>query len=57
LASIALYEIAFQNIDRTDCCFNWPVDTVYRFFDTSKDAFKPVDKSNYVKDVLGFQEI
>ncbi|RTY80828.1 signal peptidase I [Flavobacterium sp. LS1P28] len=45
-----------QNIDRTDIVvFNWPVDTVYRFFDTSKRrAYKPVDKkSNYVKRCLG----
>ena len=45
-----------QNIDRTDIVvFNWPVDTVYRFFDTSKRrAYKPVDKkSNYVKRCVG----
>ena len=45
-----------QNINRTDIVvFNWPVDTVYRFFDTSKRrAFKPVDKkSNYVKRCVG----
>lgn len=45
-----------QNIDRSDIVvFNWPVDTVYRFFDTSKRrAYKPVDKkSNYVKRCVG----
>ena len=45
-----------QNIKRTDIVvFNWPVDTVYRFFDTSKrHAYKPVDKkSNYVKRCVG----
>lgn len=45
-----------QNIDRTDIVvFNWPVDTVYKFFDTSKRrAYKPVDKkSNYVKRCVG----
>ncbi len=41
-----------QNIERNDIVvFNWPTDTVYKFFDTSgKKAFKPIDKrSNYVK--------
>lgn len=35
--------------------FNWPVDTVYQFFDRSKRyAYKPVDKkSNYVKRLVG----
>ncbi len=35
--------------------FNWPVDTVYRFFDTSKRHIdKPIDKkSNYVKRCVG----
>ena len=45
-----------QNIDRTDIVvFNWPVDTVFKFFDKSKRrAYKPVDKkSNYVKRCLG----
>lgn len=45
-----------QNIKRTDIVvFNWPVDTVYRFFDTSKRrAYKPIDKkSNYVKRCVG----
>ena len=45
-----------ENINRTDIVvFNWPVDTVYRFFDTSKRrAYKPVDKkSNYVKRCVG----
>jgi signal peptidase I len=46
----------FQTISRTDIVvFNWPVDTVYRFFDTSKRrAYKPIDKkSNYVKRCVG----
>ena len=45
-----------QTIKRSDIVvFNWPVDTVYRFFDTSKRrAYKPVDKkSNYVKRCVG----
>ncbi|MBG6061367.1 signal peptidase I [Flavobacterium sp. CG_9.1] len=45
-----------QNIDRSDIVvFNWPVDTVFKFFDTSKRrAYKPVDKkSNYVKRCIG----
>ncbi|MBB1192709.1 signal peptidase I [Flavobacterium sp. SOK18b] len=45
-----------QNIKRTDIVvFNWPVDTVYKFFDTSKRrAYKPIDKkSNYVKRCVG----
>ncbi|MFN7098981.1 MAG: signal peptidase I [Flavobacterium sp.] len=45
-----------QKIDRTDIVvFNWPVDTVYKFFDTSKRrADKPIDKkSNYVKRCVG----
>jgi signal peptidase I len=45
-----------QNINRTDIVvFNWPVDTVFKFFDTSKRrAYKPVDKkSNYVKRCVG----
>ena len=45
-----------QNIERTDIVvFNWPVDTVFKFFDTSKRrAYKPVDKkSNYVKRCVG----
>ncbi|MBF0695155.1 MAG: signal peptidase I [Flavobacterium sp.] len=35
--------------------FNWPVDTVYKFFDRSgRRAYKPVDKkSNYVKRCVG----
>lgn len=46
----------FQTIERTDIVvFNWPVDTVYKFFDTSKrHVLKPVDKkSNYVKRCVG----
>ncbi|MEC5166278.1 signal peptidase I [Flavobacterium sp. PL11] len=45
-----------QNIERADIVvFNWPIDTVYKFFDTSKRrAYKPVDKkSNYVKRCVG----
>jgi signal peptidase I len=44
-------------IDRTDIVV-LATGLVYRFFDTKRRAFKPVDKkSNYVKDVLEFQEI
>ena len=42
----------FQKIVRNDIVvFNWPVDTVYKFFDRSgRRADKPIDKkSNYVK--------
>lgn len=43
----------FQKIEKNDIVvFNWPVDTVYQFFDKSgrKAVIKPVDKkSNYVK--------
>lgn len=45
-----------QDIKRNDIVvFNWPVDTVYKFFDTSKrKADKPIDKkSNYVKRCQG----
>lgn len=45
-----------QQIKRNDIVvFNWPVDTVYRFFDTSKRyVYKPLDKkSNYVKRCVG----
>jgi signal peptidase I len=45
-----------QTIHRNDIVvFNWPVDTVYKFFDTSKrKAIKPIDKkSNYVKRCQG----
>lgn len=45
-----------DKIKRTDIVvFNWPTDTVYRFFDTSKrHAYKPIDKkSNYVKRCVG----
>lgn len=47
---------AIESIKRTDIVvFNWPVDTVYKFFDTSKrHAYKPIDKkSNYVKRCVG----
>lgn len=47
---------AIEAIKRTDIVvFNWPVDTVYMFFDTSKrHAYKPIDKkSNYVKRCVG----
>ena len=46
----------FQNIERNDIVvFNWPVDTVRQFFDTSGLSFdKPIDKkSNYVKRAVG----
>lgn len=45
-----------QKIEKNDIVvFNWPVDTVYKFFDTSKrKADKPIDKkSNYVKRCQG----
>jgi signal peptidase I len=46
-----------QNIERNDIVvFNWPVDTVYQFFDRSgrKGVLKPIDKkSNYVKRCVG----
>ncbi|NHM06170.1 signal peptidase I [Flavobacterium sp. CYK-4] len=45
-----------QQIEKNDIVvFNWPVDTVYKFFDTSKrKADKPIDKkSNYVKRCQG----
>lgn len=46
----------YQDIQRNDIVvFNWPVDTVYKFFDRStRKAQKPIDKkSNYVKRCLG----
>ncbi len=45
-----------EDIERNDIVvFNWPVDTVYKFFDRSgRRADKPVDKkSNYVKRCVG----
>lgn len=46
----------FQKIEKNDIVvFNWPVDTVYQFFDRSgrKGVVKPIDKkSNYVKRCL-----
>ena len=45
-----------QEIHKNDIVvFNWPVDTVYKFFDTSgKSVVKPIDKkSNYVKRCQG----
>jgi signal peptidase I len=45
-----------QKIERNDIVvFNWPVDTVFVFFDTSnRKADKPIDKkSNYVKRCVG----
>jgi signal peptidase I len=45
-----------QNVERNDIVvFNWPVDTVYQFFDRSnRKADKPIDKkSNYVKRCVG----
>ena len=47
---------AFETIERNDIVvFNWPVDTVYKFFDKSGKRFdKPIDKkSNYVKRCVG----
>jgi signal peptidase I len=46
----------FQKIEKNDIVvFNWPVDTVYKFFDTSgRSVIKPIDKqSNYVKRCQG----
>jgi signal peptidase I len=46
----------FQDIKRNEIVvFNWPVDTVQRFFDTSNIHIKkPIDKkSNYVKRCVG----
>ncbi len=46
----------FQKIQHNDIVvFNWPVDTVYKFFDRSgRKADKPIDKkSNYVKRCVG----
>lgn len=46
----------FEEIKRNDIVvFNWPVDTVYQFFDRSgRRADKPIDKkSNYVKRCTG----
>lgn len=45
-----------QKIEHSDIvCFNWPADTVYQFFDTSRRHIdKPKDKrSNYVKRCVG----
>jgi len=45
-----------QKIEHNDIvCFNWPADTVYQFFDTSRRHIdKPKDKrSNYVKRCVG----
>ncbi|MBK0370835.1 signal peptidase I [Flavobacterium agrisoli] len=47
---------ALEKIQRTDIVvFNWPMDTVYKFFDRSgRRADKPIDKkSNYVKRCVG----
>ena len=46
----------FQKIQKNDIVvFNWPADTVYKFFDTSgRSILKPIDKkSNYVKRCQG----
>ena len=47
----------FEKVEKNDIVvFNWPVDTVYRFFDYSgrKGVIKPIDKkSNYVKRCVG----
>ncbi|MGL2966254.1 signal peptidase I [Flavobacterium sp. XGLA_31] len=46
----------FQKIEKNDIVvFNWPADTVYKFFDTSgRSIVKPIDKkSNYVKRCQG----
>lgn len=48
---------SFEKIKHSDIVvFNWPVDTVYQFFDRSgrKAVIKPIDKkSNYVKRCVG----
>lgn len=48
---------SLQKIERNDIVvFNWPVDTVYKFFDRTPGnrADKPIDKkSNYVKRCVG----
>ncbi|MGG7036792.1 MAG: signal peptidase I, partial [Flavobacterium sp.] len=47
---------AFEKIEKNDIVvFNWPADTVYKFFDTSgRSVVKPIDKkSNYVKRCQG----
>ena len=47
---------AFEKVEKNDIVvFNWPVDTVYKFFDRSeRSADKPIDKkSNYVKRCVG----
>ncbi|MGL2964319.1 signal peptidase I [Flavobacterium sp. RSB2_4_14] len=46
----------FQKVQKNDIVvFNWPADTVYKFFDTSgRSVVKPIDKkSNYVKRCQG----
>jgi signal peptidase I len=46
----------FQKVEKNDIVvFNWPADTVYKFFDTSgRSVVKPIDKkSNYVKRCQG----
>jgi len=46
----------FEKVAKNDIVvFNWPVDTVYKFFDRSeRKADKPIDKkSNYVKRCVG----
>ncbi len=46
----------FEEVERNDIVvFNWPVDTVQKFFDKSGKGFiKPIDKkSNYVKRAVG----
>jgi len=45
----------FQKIKNNDIVvFNWPADTVRKFFVKEKGVFKPIDKrSNYVKRAIG----
>ena len=45
----------FQKIKNNDIVvFNWPADTVRKFFVKEKGVFKPIDKrSNYVKRAVG----
>jgi len=51
----------FEKIEKNDIVvFNWPCDTVYRFFDTSgrKGVIKPIDKNQIMlKDVKVHLEI
>lgn len=45
----------FEKVKNNDIvCFNWPADTVYKFFTKDRKYLKPIDKkSNYVKRCVG----